>query len=130
MALSAPLISPRNSPRRCCTVAVSLNPELRSPLGWHSPRQGAATSKPYFNKCHGHFIYQGHKKFTSWGICREFRACWHAHEGCVSPWKQRAAELGDSSHGNVFCLPTGERPAVSNADKAHTQSKSIWAKSG
>ncbi|EOA98704.1 hypothetical protein Anapl_02661 [Anas platyrhynchos] len=68
-------------PRRCCMVAVSLNPELRSPLGWHSSRQGAATSKPHFNKCHGHFVYQGHKKFTSRGICREFRACWHAHEG-------------------------------------------------
>lgn len=111
-----------------------MKPQLRSLLGGRGgavhPREASSHKHKAFQRveCHGRSIYRGHKEFTSQGICQEFHDRWHARQGCVSPWKQQAVKLCDSSHSNVFCLPRGEQPAMSNADKMHIQRNSIWAK--
>lgn len=131
VALSSPLISPWNSPHPCSNFIISMKPQFRSPLGrgGGAVHPEAARSHQHSAECQGRSIYRGHKEFTSQGICQQFHDRWHAQQGCVSPWKQQAVKLSDSSHSNVFCLPRGEQPAMSNADKMHIQRNSIWAKS-
>lgn len=135
VALSSPVISPWNSPHQYSNFIISMKPQFRSPLGGRGgavhPREASSHKHKAFQRveCHGRSIYRGHKEFTSRGICQEFHDRWHAQQGCVSPWKQQAVKLCDSSHSNVFCLPRGEQPAMSNADKMHIQKNYTWAKS-